>query len=112
MNCLVTNKCLPQSPPDGACLAQDNQAVSTLTEMDQLAGKWWILKGLNCGQNSSWPGGYDYFPCQNDVIEKQKDGTWMESVSYCGGKNNTWFVTLYFRPWIWRVLKTPKSLWF
>jgi hypothetical protein len=93
MSCLVKNLCLPTSPPDGKCLAQDNQAVTTLTDMAQLAGgKWWILKGLNCGQNSSWPGGYDYFPCQNDVFEMQKDGTWVQSISYCAGKNNTWLV--------------------
>jgi len=41
---------------NGACLAQNNDTVTTLTKMDQVMGKWWILKGLNCGQDKVWRG--------------------------------------------------------
>jgi hypothetical protein len=72
-------------------LAQNNQTIETLTQMDQVAGKWWILKGLNCGQDSVWRAGFDYYPCQRDEFIQQKDGKFVDFISYCGGKNNTWF---------------------
>ena len=59
--CFVKNKCLPVSPMNGKCLAQDNQTVTTLTNMEQVSGKWWILKGLNCGQDALWRGKFLYF---------------------------------------------------
>ena len=77
---------------NGICLAQNNQTVKTLTQMDQVAGKWWILKGLNCGQDRTWRAGFDYYPCQRDEFVQQKDGDNIDFISYCGGKNNTWLV--------------------
>ena len=54
-----------ETPPDGKCLAQDTDTVKNLTNLAQVKGKWWILRGLNCGQ-LGWPAGFDYFPCQQD----------------------------------------------
>jgi hypothetical protein len=73
---------------NGLCLAQDNQTVSTLTEMSQVTGKWWILKGLNCGQDKTWRGGFDYYPCQRDEFAFE-NGEWIDHISYCGGKGET-----------------------
>lgn len=87
--CFVKNKCLPVSPMNGKCLAQDNQTVTTLTNMEQVSGKWWILKGLNCGQDALWRAGFDYYPCQRDEFKQQTDGSFVDFISYCGGKNNT-----------------------
>lgn len=87
LQCAVDNGCFPQNPPDGSCLANDTDAVANLTDMSQVSGKWWILKGLNCGQ-SGWPGAFDWFPCQRDEFVFE-DGKWVDHISYCGGKNNT-----------------------
>ena len=54
----------------------------------QVKGKWWIVRGLNCGQKG-WPAGFDYFPCQRDEFVIGKDGNWVDHIAYCGGKNNT-----------------------
>ena len=85
LSCLVENGCLPTSPMDGICLAEDSQADIS---MDQIAGQWWVLKGLNCGQDDIWRGGFDYFPCQYDNFLRPKDGSggqWTDLISYCGG---------------------------
>ena len=52
----------------------DNQTIKTLTNMSQVTGKWWILKGLNCGQQG-WPAAFDYFPCQRDEFVPAAGGT-------------------------------------
>lgn len=65
LQCMSDHGCLPTSPPDGKCLAQDTDTVKNLTNLAQVKGKWWILRGLNCGQ-LGWPAGFDYFPCQQD----------------------------------------------
>lgn len=76
-----------ETPPDGKCLAQDTDTVKNLTNLAQVKGKWWILRGLNCGQ-PGWPAGFDYFPCQQDHFVFQDDH-WIDLISYCGGSNNT-----------------------
>ena len=65
MQCMSDHGCLPKSPPDGTCLANDTDAINNFTDMAQAKGKWWILRGLNCGQPGR-PAGFDYFPCQRD----------------------------------------------
>jgi len=91
LGCATKNGCIPHAADDGKCLANDTQTISNLTTMDQMKGKWWILKGLNCGQKD-WPGGFDYFPCQRDEFVPNRTGsddTWLDYIAYCGGKNNT-----------------------
>lgn len=53
----------------------------------QVKGKWWIIRGLNCGQ-SGWPAAFDYFPCQRDEFVLE-NGNWIDHIAYCGGRNNT-----------------------
>jgi hypothetical protein len=33
--------------------------------MEDIAGDWWVLRGLNCGE-TPYPGGYDWYPCQHE----------------------------------------------
>lgn len=87
LQCMVKNKCLPVSPMNGKCLATDNQTIANLTDMSQVTGKWWIVRGLNCGQ-PGWPGAFDYLPCQRDEFVLE-NGTWIDHIAYCGGKNNS-----------------------
>ena len=28
--------------------------------IDQVAGDWWVVRGVNCGQDDVWRGGYDW----------------------------------------------------
>ena len=65
LQCMATHECLPKMPPDGECLAKDTDTIQNLTKLEQVQGKWWILKGINCGQKG-WPAGFDFFPCQRD----------------------------------------------
>jgi hypothetical protein len=88
LQCMSDHSCLPRSPPDGKCLATDEDAIKNLTDVAQIKGKWWILRGLNCGQNESWPAGFDYFPCQRDEFVFE-NGQWLDHIAYCGGTNNT-----------------------
>jgi hypothetical protein len=89
LKCMNDNHCLPLSPgSDGICLSPTpSEAGKVLTSMDQMAGKWYIFKGMNCGQNKQWPAGFDAFPCQRDEFVKSP-GTvtgWTDHIAYCGG---------------------------
>ena len=87
LQCMSDHECLPAAPSDGVCLANNTDTIKNLTDMAQVKGKWWIIRGLNCGQ-PSWPAGFDYFPCQRDEFVME-NGTWIDHIAYCGGKNNT-----------------------
>ena len=51
LRCMARNKCLPvSSKPDGICKAKRSDGIKALTTLDDVKGTWWILKGLNCGQ--------------------------------------------------------------
>ena len=76
----------------GVCLATFDDADTSVTQLTQLAGRWWILKGLNCGQDDIWYGGFDYYPCQSDefvISNEEKSHVWIDNIAYCGGNNNT-----------------------
>ena len=87
MACMSEHGCLPKSPSDGKCLANNSDTVRNLTDVAQVKGKWWILLGLNCGQ-PGWPAGFDYFPCQRDEFVYENE-QWIDYIAYCGGSNNT-----------------------
>jgi len=89
LKCATSNNCLPVNKNDGKCLAKDSDTVRNITTMQQVAGKWWILSGLNCGQDETWPGGFDYFPCQRDDFVLFDDDYWLDYIAYCGGKNDS-----------------------
>lgn len=133
MQCMVAHDCMPKMKPDGVCLATDNDTIRNLTAMDQVKGKWWILKGLNCGQEG-WPAGFDYFPCQRDQFVHE-GSQWIDHIAYCGGTNNScttpivntvanvsitspgvmthWYLDAPLLPQIehWRVLSWPHPEW-
>eukprot|EP00820_Chromera_velia_P018347 Cvel_6806.t1-p1 / transcript=Cvel_6806.t1 / gene=Cvel_6806 / organism=Chromera_velia_CCMP2878 / gene_product=Violaxanthin de-epoxidase, chloroplastic, putative / transcript_product=Violaxanthin de-epoxidase, chloroplastic, putative / location=Cvel_scaffold342:91320-97687(+) / protein_length=457 / sequence_SO=supercontig / SO=protein_coding / is_pseudo=false len=88
IQCLADAKALPDLPPDGKCLATDEDALPILKDLKQIEGRWWIVKGLNCGQEG-WPAGFDGFPCQRDEFILREDGTWVDEIAYCGGKEDT-----------------------
>jgi hypothetical protein len=55
----------------------------------QIAGDWWVIKGVNCGADP-YPGGYDWYPCQHErFIYLEDKHQWINNVTYCGGKDNT-----------------------
>lgn len=107
------HKCLPTYPTDGDCLAQDEDAVQNITDLEQLEGDWWVIKGVNCGQvadgtpfhpeslpdrqptkGRNFPGGYDWYPCQHERIVRstghdypQPSSPWVNNITYCGGSN-------------------------
>jgi len=109
------NNCLPTYPNDGECLATDADAVQNITSLDQIAGDWWVVKGINCGQTNdsspfrpggkyvpslnptkgkNFPGGYDWYPCQHERFVKSTGHDypnpttpWVNNITYCGGAN-------------------------
>lgn len=133
IQCMSDHGCLPVLPPDGKCLAGDADTVKNLTDLSQSKGKWWILRGLNCGQRG-WPAAFDYFPCQRDEFVLE-NGVWVDHIAYCGGANNTcttpimytvanvsitkpgvithWYTDPPLTPQIeeWRVLSWPHPDW-
>ena len=43
---------------DGICMAEDSDALQEITDISQVQGDWWVLKGQNCGQDEIWRGEY------------------------------------------------------
>ena len=58
IQCFVDNQCLDDYPRDGICKGTNNDAVQSITSLDQVSGDWWVIRGLNCGKGD-YPGGYD-----------------------------------------------------
>lgn len=106
LHCMQDNHCLGDYPQDGTCLAKDSDAVQNITSLDQIAGDWWVLKGINCGQlqkgndtlnptpGLQFPGGYDWYPCQHERFVKSTGhdfpnptSPWVNNITYCGGGN-------------------------
>ena len=50
-------------------------------------GDWWVLRGVNCGDDV-YPGGYDWYPCQHERFIKDEAGQWINKVTYCGGSED------------------------
>ncbi len=80
-------RCLPDYPPDGTCLAENSQALQDLTDIEQVGGPWWVLKGQSCGQEG-WTGGYDGYPCQHDILLQNSNGGWINNQTFCPGSDN------------------------
>ena len=55
----------------------------------QVAGDWWVVKGVNCAQDDVWLGGYDWYPCQHERYLRLEDGGWINNTTYCGGTDST-----------------------
>jgi len=88
LQCMATHGCLPDLPPDGHCLAGPEDTVQEIQAIDQVAGDWWVVRGVNCGQDSTWAGGYDWYPCQHERYLVLEEG-WINNTTYCGGKEDS-----------------------
>merc|ERR1719471_1650027 len=40
MHCMMKNNCIPPTPPDGKCLAEDSDASFLLTDLETVKGDW------------------------------------------------------------------------
>jgi len=89
MKCSVDHHCMPEQPINGKCLAEDSEAIQSITDLEPLSGDWWVLKGQNCGQDDLWKGGFDWFPCQHNRFTKTDNNHWIANVTFCGGSNST-----------------------
>lgn len=88
LQCMAKHGCLPQLPEDGACLAGEADTVKEITELEMVAGDWWVVRGVNCGQDEVWSGGYDWYPCQHERYLQLEDDTWVNNTTYCGGTDS------------------------
>lgn len=88
---MVENDCMPKYEDDGKCLATDDQALQSITDIADVSGDWWVLKGQNCGQDDVWRGAYDWYPCQHGRFVKvgTTDQDWINNTTYCNGKDST-----------------------
>lgn len=48
LRCMAAHNCLPKLPPDGKCMAKAEDGIKELTDLSQIEGSWWILKGYAC----------------------------------------------------------------
>jgi len=88
LQCLIRNDCFPEVPPDGLCLAGPEDTVQNITDLEKVSGDWWVVLGVNCGQDDVWIGGYDWYPCQHQRYLSLDQG-WINNTTYCGGNNST-----------------------
>jgi len=95
IKCAVDHKCITPTPKDGHCRASDSDSVQSITDMSQIAGDWWVTRGINCGNTDMGDkengGGHDWYPCQHErfVQTMGNDGKmfWQNNITYCGGSN-------------------------
>merc|ERR1712168_803617 len=66
LQCMAEHGCLPELPPDGECLAGPEDTVQEITDISIVEGGWWVVRGVNCGQDEVWTGAYDWYPCQHE----------------------------------------------
>jgi hypothetical protein len=72
--CIFDNKCRDQMPDDGKCRVKDADGQKNLTTVDDIAGDWWVIRGLNPH--------YDSFPCQHNRYRKDENGIWTNNVTW------------------------------
>ncbi len=58
-----------------------------MTDISQVGGDWWVLRGQNCGQEG-WPGAYDWYPCQHGRFLQLEDDSWINNTTYCAGSDS------------------------
>jgi len=107
LECMVQHSCLPMAADDGKCIGTDADADQSIINIEQIQGKWWLLKGLNCGQDNVYYGGVDWYPCTRDLFTFQKSNLmWNDELEECGGSNST-CATAYFTSNANVTLKAP-----
>ncbi len=45
MNCMIGGNCMSNYPQDGYCVATDEDADQSLTDLNLIKGDWWVIKG-------------------------------------------------------------------
>jgi hypothetical protein len=73
-DCLVDHGCLQEFEPDGKCRVTDLDGLKTVTTVEEIAGDWWVVRGLNPH--------YDSYACQHNRYERLPDGTWINNVTW------------------------------
>ena len=38
----------------------ESDTVQEITDIEMVAGSWWVVRGVNCAQDDVWLGGYDW----------------------------------------------------
>ena len=62
-------------PDDGVCKVSEKDGQKDLTDVSDIEGDWWVIKGLNPH--------YDSFPCQhNRYRQDQNTGVWYNNVTW------------------------------
>ncbi len=61
--------------------------LQSITEIEQVQGDWWVVKGQNCGQEG-WPGAFDWYPCQHGRFIQVEDRGWINNTTYCAGQDS------------------------
>lgn len=93
IQCFADNGCLPTLPAgtDGTCLVNSDNMyeIHVLESLDEIAGTWREIRGLNCGvAGTNWEGSYDSLPCRTSswVYYAQQ---WWYHTSFCApGKDS------------------------
>mmetsp|Transcript_55194 Transcript_55194/g.131545 ORF Transcript_55194/g.131545 Transcript_55194/m.131545 type:complete len:294 (+) Transcript_55194:112-993(+) len=74
-SCMFKNECQPQGPLDGECRVTKKDGQKNLTSVADIAGSWWVTKGVNPH--------YDSFPCQhNRYIFDEQRKVWVNNVTW------------------------------
>ena len=47
MNCMIEGSCISNYPKDGYCVADNEDGDKSLTDLKQLEGDWWVIRGKN-----------------------------------------------------------------
>jgi len=89
LDCMLKHDCMEHLPDDGTCLAGPEDTLQDITQLDQVGGSWWVVRGLNCGQDDLWTGAYDWLPCQHGRYLELEDGGWINNTTFCGGTNSS-----------------------
>lgn len=88
LECMVEHHCMDQLPDDGICLAGPEDTLQNVTQLEQVSGSWWVIRGVNCGQDEVWAGAYDWYPCQHERYIQLEEGDWVNNTTYCGGSDS------------------------
>lgn len=92
VQCFANNGCLPTLPEgrDGRCLvtSENMHKVHVLESLDEIAGTWLEVRGLNCGvPGSNWEGGYDALPCRSSSWVHLASQWWYHT-AFCAPSEN------------------------
>ena len=74
LKCMVENGCMPKYEDDGICLAADDAALQDITDIAQLEGDWWVLKGNVTFKVSNCVQFFKIFVFKAKIADKMRSG--------------------------------------